>query len=444
MREVSSRTQHLLISAADSRHVTLPLRPRPTTDPGGLRLRLEVGGGRPLPYADHVALHGALPAGRPDELLEDLERAGLTGRGGAAFPVHRKMRAVRAGAGRRVVVANGAEGEPASSKDRTLLATNPHLTLDGLQVAARAVGADEAYLYVHGDAAFVAMLNDALRDRRRHGADDVPVRIACAPPRFVAGEESAVASRISGGPAVPRSKPPRVFEAGVHGRPTLVQNAETLAHVALIARHGADAFRAIGHPSQPGSMLFSISGGVHRPGVVEAPTGTTIGELLASVGGPAQHVGAILLGGYHGGWVPWPHARELALANDDLRPHGLSVGAGVVVVLPADVCGVVESSRVLDYLAAESAGQCGPCVFGLPRLAGTFRELAVGARGRRRPRRLAELSAALERRGGCAHPDGTVRFLRSAQHVFTDELQHHARGRCTAGSARRVLPTPGL
>jgi NADH:ubiquinone oxidoreductase subunit F (NADH-binding) len=432
---------------ADSRYMTVPLRPDalPTpADAGAARrgwLRLDAVG--QLGYADHVALHGPLPEPGPDELLAELELAGLTGRGGAAFPVHRKMGAVRAGAGRRVVVANGAEGEPASRKDKTLLARNPHLTLDGLQLAARAVGADEAYIYVHGDLAMLAVLNQAMHERRLAGVDRVDVQIACAPPRFVSGEESAVASRISGGPALPRSKPPRVFESGVHGRPTLVQNAETLAHVALIARHGAAAFRAAGDPSQPGTMLFSLSGAVHRPGVLEAPTGITIGELLTAAGGPSHHVGAVLLGGYHGGWVAWPQAREMPLCNDALRPHGLSVGAGVVVVLPAEVCGVVETSRVLDYLAGESAGQCGPCVFGMPRLAATYREMAGGARGRRRPRRLAELGAALERRGGCAHPDGSLRFLRSAQTVFASELDQHAHGRCSAVSARRVLPTPG-
>jgi NADH:ubiquinone oxidoreductase subunit F (NADH-binding) len=170
----------------------------------------------------------------------------------------------------------------------------------------------------------------------------------------------------------------------------------------------------------------------------------SVETLLAAAGGPSHHIGAILLGGYHGGWLPWPAARELPLSNAALRPHGLGVGAGVVVVLPADVCGVTETARVLDYLAAESAGQCGPCVFGMPRLAETFAEVARGARGRRRHRRITDLTTALERRGGCAHPDGSIRFLRSAQAVFAAELQQHAHGRCTAVSFRPVLPTPGV
>ena len=407
-------------------------------------LALHAAASAPRSLAEHQASYGALPVLTPDEIVAEVAAAGLTGRGGAAFPLHRKLTAVAGGAGPRVVVANGAEGEPASNKDKTLLATDPHLPLDGLQLAATAVGASSAYLYVHTDLRLVTLLNHALHERRRAGADVVPVELVCAPPRFVSGEESAVASRISGGPARPRPKPPRVFEAGVHGRPTLVSNVETLAHVALIARRGAAAFRAVGDAEQPGTMLFTVSGAVHRPGVVEAATGTTLGALLEAVGGPSHHVGAVLLGGFHGGWISGPQARELPLANTALRPHGLAVGAGVVSVLPAEVCGVAESVRVLDYLAAESAGQCGPCVFGLPRLASTFGELALGKGGRRRQRRLDELAAALERRGGCSHPDGSLRFLRSAATVFADELRQHAHGQCSAVSSQRILPTPAV
>lgn len=406
-------------------------------------LRLDASAGATVSLAEHAVAYGPLPDASPAEILAEVADAHLTGRGGAAFPVHRKLSAVAAGLGPRVVVANGAEGEPASNKDKTLLGLNPHLTLDGLQLAARAVAASTAYLYVHTDLRLLTLLNHAIAERRRAGRDVVPVELVCAPPRFVSGEESAVVSRITGGPAKPRSKPPRVFESGVDGRPTLVSNVETLAHLALIVARGAAAFRSVGDVDQPGTMLFTVSGAVHRPGVVEAATGTTIGALLDSVGGPSHHLSAVLLGGFHGGWVAWPQGRDLRLANSALRPHGLVVGAGVVVALPAEVCGVAESVRVLDYLAAESAGQCGPCVFGLPRLAETFGELAGGKSGRR-GRRLDELALALERRGGCSHPDGSLRFLRSATTVFAQELKMHAQKRCSAVTSRAVMPTPAV
>ncbi|HET6818642.1 MAG TPA: SLBB domain-containing protein [Mycobacteriales bacterium] len=382
------------------------------------------------------------PVTAPEHLLDELEAAGLTGRGGAGFPTHLKMRGVLAGQGPRIVVANGAEGEPASNKDKTLLAVNPHLVLDGLQLAAQLVAADRAFLYVHDAPDLIAAAIRALAERETSHADPCRVELVTAPPAFVSGEESSVVSRISGGPAVPRSKPPRVFECGAFGRPTLVQNVETLAHVAYIARAGAAEFRRLGPPAQPGTMLFTVTGAVHDPGVVEAPVGTPLVELLELAGGLSAHPQAVLLGGYHGSWAPWETARMLSMSNEALRPCGLSVGAGVVVVLPADVCGPAEVARVLDYLAASSAGQCGPCVFGLPALAASYRQVTGRRPGGRHRRRLAELPDLLERRGGCHHPDGSLRFLRSAQVTFAGHLATHRRGKCPLRDHPAVLPIP--
>jgi NADH:ubiquinone oxidoreductase subunit F (NADH-binding) len=383
-----------------------------------------------------------LPAREPEEFLGSVEAAGLTGRGGAAFPTWRKLASVRGGPAPRVVIANGAEGEPASNKDKALLATNPHLVLDGLQVAARIVGADSAYLYVHNEPALISSLVRTLAERAHAGVDALAPQLVIAPPRFVAGEESAVAARISGDEALPRSKPPRVFESGAFGRPTLVQNVETLAHVGYIARRGAEDFRTVGVDDQPGTMLFTLSGAVRRPGVIEAPVGVVLADLVAAAGGLSSPPQAVLLGGYHGSWVRWPAAATLMMANSALRPHGLSVGAGVVVLFPADGCGPAEVSRVLDYLADESAGQCGPCIFGLPALAKTYGELVAGRRSGRRLDRIHDLSPMLERRGGCAHPDGTLRFTHSALTVFADHLALHHQHGCAVQHRSQVLPIP--
>ena len=183
--------------------------------------------------------------GGPGMLIAAVEQAGLTGRGGAAFPVHRKLAVVARARGRKVIVANGAESEPASRKDAVLLRAAPNLVLDGLQLAAEAIGASEAYLYVH--AGLSPEIGRALAQRSAAGLDRVPVTVAEAPPRFLAGQESALVNRLSGGPAVPTFVPPRVSERGVGGAPTLVQNVETLAHLALIARYGPRWFRAHGH-----------------------------------------------------------------------------------------------------------------------------------------------------------------------------------------------------
>ena len=397
---------------------------------------------RPLPLAEHLTRYGGLPLLGAAALLDVVEASGLTGRGGAAFPVHRKWRAVAAGAGRRVVVANGAEGEPASAKDKTMLAGNPHLTLDGLQLAAHAVGADRAYFYLHRHARLVPLVRTAIEERRHAGVDRVPVELVTAPPRFIAGEESAVATRVSGGLALPRFKPPRVFESGVDGLPTLVQNVETLAHVALLARYGAEWFRAVGPAEQPGSMLFTVSGAVAAPGVTEAAVGTTVRDLAVAAGGATGRPQAVLVGGYHGTWVSPDEIWDLPLSNAVLRPRGWAVGAGVVVVLPDTVCGLVESARVVRYLAGESAGQCGPCAFGLPSIGDAMDAIARRGRNGRSVAATERWSALAERRGACHHPDGTVRFVRSTLTVFAEELRAHDRGRCTATSGLPVLPVP--
>jgi NADH:ubiquinone oxidoreductase subunit F (NADH-binding) len=390
---------------------------------------------RPENLRRHLARFGPVPyRWRPGALISDVEAAGLTGRGGAAFPAHRKLAIVAAVRGQKVVVANGAESEPASRKDKTLTYAAPHLVLDGLQLAAEAVGASEAYLYLHQGAG--ADIRQALGERAASGQDLIEVTIAEAPPRFLAGQESAVVSRLGGGPAIPVFTPPRVTEYGLDGRPTLVQNVETLAHLALIARYGPRWFRAVGTPAEPGSMLatcYPASGGCQ---VAETVLGTPLATLL----GPAEKAQAWLVGGYHGSWLV-PDA-GLTLDNGSLRRLGVTVGAGVLAALPADRCGVAETARVTSYLAAESAGQCGPCLDGLPRIAATLAELA-GPWPRRDARGDVERWAALViRRGACSHPDGTVRFVRSALRVFAPEFRLHERGHCSAASRRPFLPLP--
>ena len=374
--------------------------------------------------------------------LELVEASGLTGRGGAAFPTHLKMRGVLAGPAPRIVVANGAEGEPASDKDKTLLTSNPNLVLDGLQVAASIVRADRAFLYVHDAPEIVAAVVRALDERRHRHIDEHDVELVTAPPAFVSGEESSVVSSISGGPAVPRSKPPRVFEVGAFGRPTLVQNVETLAQIGYLARAGTQEFRRVGTASQPGTMLFTVSGAVRSPGVVEAPVGVPLGALIEATGGLTAHPQAVLLGGYHGSWAPWSVARALTMSNDALRHLNLAVGAGVVVVLPSDACGPAEVARVIRYLADQSARQCGPCIFGLPALAASYEQVVNNRPHARHRRRLDELSRMLERRGGCNHPDGSLRFLRSARTVFGEHLATHRHGRCPLTAHSPVLPVP--
>jgi NADH:ubiquinone oxidoreductase subunit F (NADH-binding) len=392
--------------------------------------------------ADHHAARGPLPKLPGANTLQDLvEASGLTGRGGAAFPTHRKLRAVAAGSN-PVVIANGSEGEPASGKDRVLLVHAPHLVIDGIQVAAQAVGAKQAHLYVPREPAVMESVRRALDERRRGRGDAVEIGMVTAPPRFIAGQESAAVARVGGAQALPRFAVPPVYQRGLKNRPTLVQNVETLAHLALLVRHGAGWFRSTGTPDEPGTALFTVGGAVAQPGVVEEPLGTCVRELLEAAGGVTTPLSAVLVGGYHGAWVSAPQAFDLPLSNAALARYGGAVGAGVICALPSAACGVVETARVVRYLAEESAGQCGPCLNGLPAIAGGLAELA-GPRPRARVRADVERWAGLVvGRGACAHPDGTVRLVRSALQVFASELDLHARGRCSATNNRPVLPLP--
>ena len=347
--------------------------------PGGAA-RQAAGLPRLLPAAPedlraHLASYGPAPyRNQPGALIADVEASGLTGRGGAAFPVHRKLAAVaRAGVrqGRTVVVANGAESEPASRKDELLLQLAPNLVLDGLQLTAEAVGAAEAHLYLHY--APGPQILRALAERAARGLDRLAVTITQAPPRFLAGQETAVVNRLGGGPALPTFQPPRVSERGLGGAPTLVQNVETLAHLALIARYGPRWFRAVGTATEPGSMLTTI----YRPDVKAQ---VRRGGHRHAAAHPARRrrrgVQAWLVGGYHGTWLPMPDAAGITLDNASLRRFGAAAGAGVLAALPSGRCGLTEAARVARYLAAESAGQCGPCLNGLPRIAAALAELA--------------------------------------------------------------------
>ena len=389
-----------------------------------------------LPYpmatlAAHVHAHGPLPEHSGRQIRSLTAASGLTGHGGAGFPTYRKFDAVASGVN-AVVIANAAEGEPLSRKDRTLLTHAPHLVLDGLTLAARAVGADTVHIYV--PAASADIVRAALAERPGHR-----VTVTIAPETFVAGEESAVVAAIAGNRPIPTTKGVRITERGLRGRPTLVQNIETLAHLALIARHGPQWYRSRGTEAEPGTFLASISGPLHRPGVYEAPYGITLGGLLEHAGGSTRSLQAVLVGGYHGAWIPPDPTIEISRAG--LARFGATPGAGVIMALPTGECGLLASAGIVSYLAGSSAGQCGPCANGLPRIDDTFAALAHRTR---RPDLVAELkrlSRLVTGRGACKHPDGTARLVRSSLRCFAAEASAHLAGWCTANTTdgRRTL-----
>ena len=357
---------------------------------------------------EHLARTGPIPwRGGVGPLIGELQTAGLTGRGGGGFPTWRKA-AEAVTAPHPLVVANGAESEPGSRKDDTLLRRCPHLVLDGLQLLAEAIGAERAVLYVKPGPA-MAIAEQALAQRRDW--DRLRVTVVGAPDRFVAGEESAVLAAIDGRRALPTDKARLPAQTGA-----LVQNVETLAHVAQIARDGARWFRGQGTRDEPGTMLVTIDGADRE--VREVPIGIPLAELVT---------GPVLVGGYHGTWLP---TATVPLSRAALLPFGASPGAGVLHPLH-DRCGVVESAAIARYLASQSARQCGPCRNGLPATAALLSAVADRVAPPDSVARLSYLTGLVTGRGACHHPDGTARMIRSALTVFADEVRLHLSGRCS-------------
>ena len=385
---------------------------------------------------DHERRLGALPHGG-SHLVSTLTASGLLGRGGAGFPVGRKWASVAArGESDARVLVNGAEGEPLSMKDRALMALRPHLVLDGALLAATTIGAREIVLYVgadHHDARHA--LQRALAERRRL---PVPVRLVAAPVAYVAGEESAAVHYVNAGDARPTVTPPRPYESGIDGRPTLVQNVESLAHVALIARFGDAWFRSVGRGETRGTALVTVSGARHG-GVREIEIGTRVGEVAAMSGVSADGTNAVLLGGYFGHWCAREEIWGTPLDPVALRTEGVKFGAGVISFLGDDQCGVTATATLLDYMSAQSAAQCGPCVFGLRALADTTHALAENRASAKDIALLERWSGQIRGRGACAHPDGAVDLLLSAMSTFADDFAVHARrGGCVAGRRTRL------
>ncbi|MFE9258788.1 NADH-ubiquinone oxidoreductase-F iron-sulfur binding region domain-containing protein [Streptomyces sp. NPDC006879] len=404
------------------------------TSIGPPRLLAGLDGMDRLDRVNHLTVHGTPPAMRPEDLVALAENTDLRGRGGAGFPFARKVRAVIEAAEGRVartaVVVNGSEGEPSCLKDTALLLHTPHLVLDGALLAATALGAEEVAIGVHrGDVE--QSVREAIAER---GADARRVRVDRLPDRFVAGEGSALVAGLSGAPALPSGRKIRTSVSGLGGLPTLLSNTETFAQLAVAARMGALPYRATGLPTEPGTVLLTVAG----KWVVETPTGVPLAYVLQLCGlGPGQ---GVLVGGYHGRWLDPYSAAQTSISRESLSAFNGVLGAGAVLPLPEGTCPVGETLRVTRWMAAETAGQCGPCVLGLPAIADTLAEVERGAFGAMEALR-GSLGAVL-RRGACSHPDGTSNFVASSLAAFPEDFAAHAGGAGCGRPVLGVLPVP--
>jgi NADH:ubiquinone oxidoreductase subunit F (NADH-binding) len=372
----------------------------------------------------HRSQYGDLPYVTSEALHDVVHGVGLRGRGGAGFPFATKLETVMRGS-RPYLVVNMSEGEPASSKDAALALTRPHLVLDGAVAAARALRARALHIVLPGERAAAAR---AMRAAIAERDDPVSVETHVATQRFVAGQARAVVELISGRPNLPVTTWAPEAVSGLRGSPTLLSNAETWARVGLLVLRGSREYAVLGTQAEPGTTLLTLSRPGSTPTVREAEYGSRLLHYL-----PAdRHGRPVLVGGFHGSWATWATVASARLSVPGMKALGMPLGAGVVLSSPS--CPVTLTSQVVEYLAGQSAGRCGPCFNGLPALASELRAVHDGRGGRGRVEQLAGL---VVRRGACAHPDGTVRLVRSLLSVFADEVAAHAAGSCRDSGASR-------
>lgn len=380
--------------------------------------------------AAHLRRLGPCPVLGRTRLESELEAARIDGRGGAGFPLVRKVRAMPRRGG--IVVINACEGDPLTHKDAVLLARSPHLVIDGALVLAHALSARRIVIALHRGAATTA-LDAALVERE----DARRVEILEVEARYVSSQSSAIRSALHGGPALPTDPSVRATDRRPGRPPVLVANAETAAQTAIAARIGGTALAAASRGDETGTSLVTVSGDVARPGVLEVRDTDRIGDVLAAAGTGAglEPDRLVLTGGATGTWVRTADLAPLPWGRASLRSVGGERGTGALTVMPQGACVLAEILEILRFADRASARQCGPCAFGLPSLTGDLAALLDGTGGTDALSRLRRSSAMISGRGGCAHPTAAVATLASALALTSpDHLDRHLAGLPCGGS----------
>ena len=388
----------------------------------------------------------------PGGIIDTVDRSGLRGRGGAGFPTGRKWRVVREQpAGDKVVICNGDEGDPGAFMDRMLLESFPYRIIEGMAIAALAVGAEEGIFYIrHEYPLAVSRVQTALDEMEKRGwlgekllgmPRPFRLRIREGAGAFVCGEETALIASLEGRRGMPRLRPPFPAQSGLQGRPTLINNVETLAQVPWILRHGAAAFAGIGTAGSKGTKVFALAGSVRRGGLIEVPMGTTIREIVEEIGGgvaPGRTFKAVQIGGPSGGCVPAALA-DTPVDYDSLREVGAIMGSGGLVVLDDTACMVDIARYFLRFTQDQSCGKCTFCRIGTKRLLEILDRLCEG-RGRRRDLDVLEqlshqvIGGSLCGLGKTA-PNPVLTTLRYYRH----EYEAHLEGRCPAHKCTALI-----
>ncbi|MFB9675356.1 NADH-ubiquinone oxidoreductase-F iron-sulfur binding region domain-containing protein [Streptosporangium vulgare] len=412
----------------------IPYRVPPVRQLGPARLTAGLEDCRRMDLAEHRDMHGTAPSMSGEELAALADEVDMRGRGGAAFPFARKVRAVMDKKADKVVLVNAAEGEPASSKDTMLLTRTPHLVIEGALLAAGAIGAKQVVIATVEGGMGQASVAAAVEER----GISAQVRVVGIVERFISGEGGALVRSVNGLVGEPPGRKVRAVESGVNGLPTLLSNAETYAQLAVLATLGAERYADVGTAREPGTVLLTVGGSAKAPAVVEVATGTPLYAVLDAC--QASTGDGVLVGGYHGAWLHADAAAVATVSRQGIAEAGGQLGAGIIVPLGGETCPLGETVRVAKYLAAQSSGQCGPCRLGLPDVAQSMAELVNGSASA-----LDELrsrAASVKGRGACFHPDGTSRFVLSALDAFPEDIEEHLlRGSC-GRQVLGVLPLP--
>ncbi len=404
----------------------------------GLTPRLLKAAGREG-IGEYLAGGGYEPLQDPNALLNQVAAAGLRGRGGAAFPLARKILAVRGGSAAPILVANGEEGEPSSVKDKWLMCHRPHLVLDGVRLAAAMIGAQRAYVYI-SDAAAADSIERALKEVDSEGWNELRVDVHLIEPAYVAGEETAAVRSINGGPALPSDKPPRPFERGVDNRPTQISNVETLSNLPLIHAHGGAWYRMNGTDDSTGTFLMTLT--TPRETVLaEVPFGVTLRDILAWRGYDGG-VSGVMMGGYFAG-IASARMLDVPLDYGSVASAGSGLGCGAIGVFDETTCPVTVAGGILRYFAIHNAGQCGSCFNGTSAMAAVVDGLRLRRAREEDLDRLRHWARDLRGRGACGTLDGATNAAATLLREFPELVASHLDGACVpCTAAGDIVPPP--
>lgn len=394
----------------------------------------------------YEALGRALTESSPQELIETIVASGLRGRGGAGFPTGLKWRFVAQEQDQtKYIVCNGDEGDPGAFMDRSLLEGDPHSVIEGMEIAAYALGATRGYVYVRAEYPLaIRRLRHAIDQAREAGllgkqiletdfSFDLELRIGAG--AFVCGEETALIASIEGERGMPRTRPPYPSTSGVFGKPTLINNAETWGNVRHIILNGAEWFASIGTPESPGTKVFALSGKVVNTGLVEVPMGTTLREVIYDIGGGIPNgkgFKAVQTGGPSGGCIPAEHL-DTPIDYESLKKLGAIMGSGGIIVMDEDNCMVNIAKYFLDFTCDESCGKCVPCRVGTRQMLELLEKITDGdgqASDIERLRSLGEMIVATSLCGlGQSAPNPVLSTLEHFEHEYRAHIDEH---RCEA------------